>query len=133
MPPPLINIRISIHCKCKYAFTIWNEQIKFDSFKKNEAMLIKHNRKENKGAFIVEVDGNILAEMIYNMPSENRMIIEHTEVSEELKGQNIGFQLVQAAVDYARQNNIKIIPMCTFAHSIFRKKPDFQDVLETTL
>ena len=60
------------------------------------------------------------------------MMIEHTEVSEALKGQNIGYQLVQAAVDYARQHQIKITPMCTFAHSVFKKKPDFGDVLETT-
>ena len=74
-------------------------------------MLIKHNHQDNKGAFVVEVDGNILAEMIYHKPSENRMIIEHTEVSQELNRQNIGFQLVQAAVDYARQHNLKITPM----------------------
>ncbi len=94
-------------------------------------MLIKHHYKDNNGAFVVDIDGNILAEMIYHKPSENRMIIEHTEVSKELKGQNIGYKLVEAAVEYARQHNIKIMPLCTFAYSVFKKKPDFQDVLET--
>ena len=93
-------------------------------------MIIKHNHQDNKGAFVVEVDGNILAEMVYYKPFENKMVIEHTEVSEELKGQNIGFQLVQAAVDYARHHHIKITPLCPFAYSVFKKKPDFQDVLE---
>lgn len=67
--------------------------------------------------------------MTYTMPAANKMIIEHTEVSDELRGQNAGYQLVHAAVDYARANNIKIIPLCPFANSVFKKKPEFADVL----
>lgn len=76
-----------------------------------------------------EDDEVILAEMVYTMPSRDKMIIEHTEVSEELKGQNVGYQLVKTAVEYARTHNIKIIPLCPFANSVFRKKPEFADVL----
>jgi hypothetical protein len=57
------------------------------------------------------------------------MIIEHTEVNDELKGQNVGFQLVKTAVEFARANNIKIIPLCPFANSVFKRKPEFADVL----
>lgn len=76
-----------------------------------------------------EDDEVILAEMVYTMPSHQKMIIEHTDVSEELKGQNVGYQLVKTAVEYARAHNIKIIPLCPFANSVFRKKPEFGDVL----
>ena len=79
--------------------------------------------------FYVEMDGNILAEMVYSMPSSNKMIIEHTEVSEELKGKNVGNQLAHTAVEYARTNNIKIVPLCPFASSVFKKKPEYADVL----
>jgi len=79
--------------------------------------------------FFVEQDGNILAEMTYTMPSENKMIIEHTEVSDELRGKNVGYQLVKTAVDYARKQNLKIVPLCPFARSIFDKKEDLRDVL----
>ena len=79
--------------------------------------------------FFVEMDGNILAEMAYSMPTPNKMIIEHTEVGEELKGKNVGNQLVHTAVEYARTNNIKIIPLCPFASSVFKKKPEYADVL----
>jgi len=70
-----------------------------------------------------------LAEMIYSMPSADKMIIEHTEVSEELKGQNAGIQLVKTAVEFARANDVKIIPLCPFANSVFKRKPEFDDVL----
>ncbi len=92
-------------------------------------MLIQHKHAGNKGMFFVAADANILAEMTYTMASDNKMIIEHTEVSDELSGKNIGYQLVNTAVEYARKHNIKIIPLCPFASSVFKKKPELADVL----
>ena len=92
-------------------------------------MEIKNKKVGTKGMFYVSDDETMLAEMVYTMPSKDKMIIEHTEVSEELKGQNIGYQLVKTAVEYARAHNIKIIPLCPFANSVFKKKPEFADVL----
>ena len=79
--------------------------------------------------FYVENDKTIQAKMVYTMPSTGKMIIEHTEVNEELRGQNVGLQLVKTAVEFARANNIKIIPLCPFANSVFKRKPEFADVL----
>ena len=92
-------------------------------------MIIKNKKVGTKGMFYVSNDEKIVAEMVYTMPSPDKMIIEHTEVSEELKGQNVGFQLVKTAVEFARANNIKIIPLCPFANSVFKRKPEFADVL----
>lgn len=92
-------------------------------------MKIQNKKVGNKGIFYVEKDKKTVAEMIYNMPSADKMIIEHTEVSEALKGQGAGAQLVHEAVEYARENNIKIIPLCPFANSVFKKKPEYADVL----
>lgn len=92
-------------------------------------MLIQHKQNGNKGAFVVEKDGKLLAEMTYTMPSADKMIIEHTEVSDELRGQNVGKQLVHAAVEYVRPNNIKIIPLCPFANAVFKKTKEYADVL----
>ena len=92
-------------------------------------MLIQNKKVGKKGMFFVEQEGNILAEMVYSMPSEEKMIIEHTEVSDELKGQHVGNQLVQTAVEYARAHTIKIVPLCTFANAVFKRKPEYADVL----
>ena len=92
-------------------------------------MLIRNKQINGKGMFFVEMDGNILAEMVYTMPLPNKMIIEHTEVSDELRGKKVGDQLVHTAVEYARTNNIKIIPLCTFASAVFKKNPEYADVL----
>ena len=92
-------------------------------------MLIQHKQIGGKGMFYVGQDGAILAELVYSKPAENKMIIEHTEVGNELRGKNIGFQLVHTAVEYARTHHIKILPLCPFAKSVFDKKVEYRDVL----
>lgn len=92
-------------------------------------MLIQHKLIGNKGMFYVGQEGAILAELVYNKPSADKMIIEHTEVDDSLKGKGVGLQLVHTAVDFARTHQLKIIPLCPFAKSVFDKKPEFADVL----
>ncbi len=92
-------------------------------------MLIQNKLINGKGMFFVEQDGNILAEMVYSMPTPEKMIIEHTEVSDELAGKSVGKQLVHTAVEYARTNNIKIIPLCPFANAVFKRTKEYADVL----
>ena len=93
-------------------------------------MLIKQKREGSKGSFFVKENEDILAEMTYTMADESLMIIDHTEVSDELRGKNVGYQLVHTAVEYARVNHIKILPRCPFAKSVFDKKGvEFADVL----
>ena len=93
-------------------------------------MLIKQKQEGSKGSFYVEEASTMLAEMTYSMTGTKLMIIDHTEVSDELRGKNVGYQLLKATVEYARTNNIKIIPLCPFAKSVFDKKQEeFGDVL----
>jgi len=92
-------------------------------------MLIHHKLVGTKGMFYVGQDGGILAEMVYTMPSADKMIIEHTEVDDSLGGKGVGIKLLNTAVEYARSKNIKIIPLCPFAKSVFDKKPELRDVL----
>lgn len=93
-------------------------------------MLIQQKQEGSKGSFYVEEAGTVLAEMTYSMTGTELMIIDHTEVADELRGKNVGYQLVHTAVEYARKNHIKIIALCPFAKSVFDKKaPEFGDVL----
>jgi len=93
-------------------------------------MTVQHKTDGRHGMFYVEEDGEIEAEMVYNFMPENKLIIEHTEVGESLKGQNIGIELVHAGVEYARHHGMKIIPLCPFAKKVLDKKVEWQDVLE---
>jgi uncharacterized protein len=92
-------------------------------------MQIQFEQSETKGTFFIEEDGVRLANMTFSKAGKDRIIIEHTEVSDILRGKNIGKQLVTGAVAYARKNNLKIVPLCPFAKSVFEKVKEFQDVL----
>lgn len=80
-----------------------------------------------KGAFYYAEDGKRLATSTFSMAG-NKMIIDHTEVDESLKGKSVGIAIIKTAVEYAREKGIKIIPLCPFAAAMFRKHPEFSDV-----
>jgi uncharacterized protein len=93
-------------------------------------MLINQKQNETKGSFYVEENGVVLAEMTYSIAGAGLLIIDHTEVSDSLRGKNVGYQLVNHAVEFARLQNKKILPLCPFARSVFEKKAnEFADVL----
>ncbi len=92
-------------------------------------MDIKQSQSGSKGAFFVEAsDGKRIAELTYTVAGTGRIIIDHTEVDDVLKGKGAGKQLVTAAVEYARKNNLKILPLCPFARSVFERTREFDDV-----
>ena len=69
------------------------------------------------------------AEVTYVHANEDTIIINHTFVSNELRGQNVGKQLIKKVVAFARQENKKIIPQCSFANKEFIKNKEYEDVL----
>lgn len=93
-------------------------------------MEIRQSDNGKKGKFFTEVDGITEGEMTYVWAGENKIIIDHTEVSDKLKGKNAGKQMLQKAVEFAREKQIKIIPLCPFANAVFKKTPDYKDVLQ---
>ena len=89
---------------------------------------IEHQPAGHKGAFVWIDGGEKLAEMTYTVAG-SRVIIDHTEVDDRLRGQGAGRQLVKAAVEWARAENRKLMPLCPFAKSVFDKTADYRDVL----
>lgn len=92
-------------------------------------MDLKHEKTQHKGRFYIVTNDNEVAEMTYSMAGESKMIIDHTEVNDRYKGQQLGLRLVTAAVEMARQEHMKILPLCPFAKAQFKKHPKWNDVL----
>ena len=92
-------------------------------------MEIQFEETATKGAFYITLDGSRAAEMTFSKAGASLIIIDHTEVSDVLRGKSAGKQLVAAAVQHARDHNIKILPLCPFAKSVFDKVPEYGDVL----
>jgi uncharacterized protein len=92
-------------------------------------MEIQQKDDGRTGMFFIEQDDEIVAELVYSWKGKDRIIIEHTEVDEILKGKGAGKELVSKSVEFAREKGIKIVPLCPFAKSVFDKTKEFQDVL----
>lgn len=81
------------------------------------------------GIFKAIESHTVAGEMTYVWAGENKFIIDHTEVFPEFEGKGVGKKLVIAAVDYARANNFKIMPLCPFAKAVFERTKEIQDVM----
>ena|SRR5215218_10443068 len=89
---------------------------------------ITHESNGHKGAFVIDRDGGRLATMTYTLAGDDLLIIDHTDVSDALRGTGAGKALVTAAVDWARSEHKGVMPLCPFARSVFDKTPEFGDV-----
>lgn len=91
-------------------------------------MQIQHEDNGKKGRYYINVNGEDLAEMTYVWTGDDKFIIDHTFVDERLKGQGVGYKLVNEAVEMAREKNVGIITLCPFAKATMEKKKELQDV-----
>ena len=82
-----------------------------------------------KGYFHIDVDGKQEAKMTFVFAGDDKIIIDHTEVNPGNEGKGFGKKMVTKAVEWARENDIRIVPLCPFAKSVFDKVPEFRDVL----
>lgn len=81
------------------------------------------------GRYAATVNGDE-AEMTYSRAGTTRIIIDHTGVPDSMRGLGIGQRLVEAAVQDARAEGYKIIPLCPFAKATLDKHAEWQDVVQ---
>ncbi len=94
-------------------------------------MEIQRDDNGKKGRFSVWVDGEEAGQMTYTWAGDQRFIIDHTEVNPDHSGKGLGKQLVMAAVTFARENHLKILPLCPYAKRVFDRTAEIADVLWT--
>lgn len=90
---------------------------------------INHEQNETKGSFFILSDGHRIAEMTYSKAGTGKIIIDHTGVEEAYRNEGYGKELVTEVVKFAREQNLKIIPLCPYAKSIFRRHEELRDIL----
>jgi len=92
-------------------------------------MEIKHIENDSRGAFIIRgEDKKRVAEMTYSKAGESGIIIDHTEVDDSLRGQEVGDGLLAEAVKFAREKGFKIYATCPFALAKLQSNDDYADV-----
>jgi predicted GNAT family acetyltransferase len=91
---------------------------------------IEHDESGNRGAFFVEREGIRLAEMTYSRVSERLIIVDHTEVDEQLRGLGVARRLLDALVAWARETKTRVSATCPYAKAQFEKDTSIQDIYE---
>lgn len=78
---------------------------------------------DDRGAFVIEEGGQKIAEMAFGKKGDD-LIVFHTEVSDKLKGKGVSTMLLDRMVAYAREEKLKVVPLCQYVLVQFQRHPD---------
>lgn len=85
-------------------------------------------KKEN--LFYLGNENNPDAYLKYSFRDENTISIDSTFVDPKLRGEGVAKLLTDKVVDLAKENNYKIIPVCSYAVMYFEKNQELTDLLK---
>lgn len=69
------------------------------------------------------------ARLVYQMKSREVMDVLSTQVPAAARGRGIGGALVEAALQYARAHNLRVIPTCWYVGTWVGQHPEYRDLL----
>ena len=87
---------------------------------------IIHN--EANRTFEVWIAGH-LSKLDYIQDGKN-FVITHVGVYPELRGQGVAGKIVEAGLQYAKQNSLRVIPMCSYAAAYIRRNPQYAELTD---
>lgn len=91
--------------------------------------VIKHTEDGDKGMFFYEGENGIISEINYTLRDNGILVIDHTESEPEGEGKGLASKLVEKVVEYARENDYMVDPVCSFAAAQFKRHDEYSDVL----
>lgn len=58
------------------------------------------------------------------------LVVHHTEVPPALRGHGLAGELVQAVLDWARAQGLRVRPTCSYVAAYMQRHAETQDLLE---
>lgn len=89
-----------------------------------EKVQVNHNAANR--TFEVWIDGH-LSKLDY-IQDEKNFVITHVGVYPEHRNQGLAGKIVDAGLEYARQNSLRVIPMCSYAAAYIRANPEYMEL-----
>jgi predicted GNAT family acetyltransferase len=87
---------------------------------------VTHNEAAN--TFEVWIDG-YRSKLDYILEGKN-FVITHVGVYPSLRGQGIAGRIVETSLKYARENDLRVIPMCSYAAAYIRRHPEHRELTQ---
>lgn len=98
-----------------------------------DAIAIIRTDETTHGAYRAELPGvSRPAELTWRAFGDargNARVANHTFVPPEMRGRGVAQQLVEALVADAREQGFTIVPQCSYVAALFRRRPDWADLL----
>jgi predicted GNAT family acetyltransferase len=94
-----------------------------------DAIAITRTDETSYGAYRANLPGSDQpAELTWRAMGPLR-IANHTFVPSALRGRGVAQKLVEALVADAREQGFKIVPQCSYVAALFRRHPEWADLL----
>ena len=90
-----------------------------------DGVTVTHNEEAHR--FEATVDG--LPSLLAYRQFPDRLVFYHTEVPAPLEGHGIAAKLTRTALDFARANHLRVVPLCPYVSSFLLKNREYQDLL----
>jgi len=78
--------------------------------------------------FLIRLAKGKYAHLEYHI-SADALYIDSTFVPEEYRGRGLADTLMKAAIEHAKDNKLKIVPVCSYAELFFERHPEYQNLL----
>lgn len=86
-------------------------------------------KKGTNSFYIGDSEEDSLGKITYTVSGEDFITADSTYVSDELRGQGIAKRLLNELVDWAREENKKIVPVCPYVKAQMEKNEEYHDVM----
>lgn len=84
------------------------------------------HEKENERFIIYSEDKESFIE--YRL-SDNLIDLYHTYTDPGLRGKGLAAQVVRAAFEYAKENNLKVVPTCSYVQAFVRRYGEYKKLV----
>ncbi|MEO0526125.1 MAG: GNAT family N-acetyltransferase [Bacteroidota bacterium] len=85
-----------------------------------------NNDSDTKKKFEIHINGDI-AYMDYMVSKQGIIYLTHTEVPQNLEGQGVGSTLVSKVLDFIKNSDLKMAPLCPFVAAYLKRHPERAD------
>lgn len=89
--------------------------------------MVEHRPEQNRFVLVMP-EGD--AKLAYRMSSPDVMDMVSTFVPSSARGRGTGAQLAEAALNYARDHNLQVIPSCWYVGEYIDAHPEYSALLE---
>jgi predicted GNAT family acetyltransferase len=75
-------------------------------------------------------EGDDLAVLEYRLRGAHALVLTHTGVPHRLEGRGVAASLARTALEYAREQQMRVVPLCSFVQAYLRRHPEYLDLVD---